>query len=564
MRKAALLIRCFFFTCLFLQSALALANSIDGKIDSTDVSEGESFQVTYTVHGQYSGETPDLSKLENDFTILGTNHSVQMTIVNSRSSSITTWEFMLIPKRSGKLVIPAIRFGRSFSLPIEVQVKPARDLQQTSRSRPNFIQMELDNKSPYVQSQVILKVKLYYVTNLAQGNLTEPEIQDAVVLRLGNDRQYQDSFRNKRYNVLERNYAIFPQKSGKMRIKPIIFTGVAQSVRNGFAFGGRPIRIVSKSVTLQVRSIPAAAFNHAWLPARSLVLREAWSVPNGDIHVGDPITRTVITHAEGLTSGQLPDVVQTSVPGFNVYPDKSISNDSVTSDIISAQRKEHVAYVPSEPGDLIIPAIELYWWDTTKNELDKAVLPARHLTVLPGIKATNKIATPKAVQDIELPTPPKANDMNNGSLMPYYLAGGFALLWLLTLGAWWLYSKRKHPATRAAKQVIVVESRSKRSRLQALKIACEQNRAEAAKTALLKWAELYWRHEEVRNLGQLAEKIDDKALKDEIHYLNKLLYSDPSLAWDGNGLWRCVRAFNPAAQANKHRRQDDLPPMYPE
>ena len=48
---------------------------------------------------------------------------------------------------------------------------------------------------------------------------------DAVVERLGEDRRFSASLGDQTYQVIERDYAIFPEKSGELYIPPVQFRG---------------------------------------------------------------------------------------------------------------------------------------------------------------------------------------------------------------------------------------------------------------------------------------------------------------------------------------------------
>ena len=71
------------------------------------------------------GDEPDVSPLAQDFDLLSSSQSMQMSMINGRSTSSRGWQFVLGPKRTGKLSVPAIRIGGATTKPLELEVLPA-------------------------------------------------------------------------------------------------------------------------------------------------------------------------------------------------------------------------------------------------------------------------------------------------------------------------------------------------------------------------------------------------------------------------------------------------------
>ena len=84
---------------------------------------------------------------------------------------------------------------------------------------------------------------------------------DAVIQKLGDDKNFETHRGNKRYSVYERRYAIFPQASGDMQIEPMVFKGQAGTNSrffDNFLGNSGALTIVKRSdpITLAVQTIP--------------------------------------------------------------------------------------------------------------------------------------------------------------------------------------------------------------------------------------------------------------------------------------------------------------------
>ena len=196
---------------------------------------------------------------------------------------------------------------------IEVKQGNAED-EAANTSQDIFLQVKAEAKQPYVQEQVIVTVRLYRRVDIAQASLSEPELTDAVIEKLGDDRNYNSVVNGVSYLVTERKYAIFPQKSGAMKIKPLTLT--AEVIMNGpRSFGdffGSPMtktkRVLSQELILNVKPIPPGFTGKQWLPLEKLELNQSWSGDKDKMKTGEPLTRTLTLTATGSTVGQLPEL----------------------------------------------------------------------------------------------------------------------------------------------------------------------------------------------------------------------------------------------------------------
>ncbi|MDE5037947.1 BatD family protein, partial [Francisella tularensis] len=64
----------------------------------------------------------DLDVLAKDFTVYNTSTSSKTTIVKGEQSSLFELIVTLMPNKTGKLTIPAIKFGNQTTKPINIEV----------------------------------------------------------------------------------------------------------------------------------------------------------------------------------------------------------------------------------------------------------------------------------------------------------------------------------------------------------------------------------------------------------------------------------------------------------
>lgn len=106
-----------------LLPALAAAE-VNVRLSETNLSQEKPLQVTFEASGS-SVSLPDLTPLQADFEIVNRSVQQRSSTVNGRRTQSTTLTLALRPKRSGKLEIPALRFGGESSTPQAISVSPA-------------------------------------------------------------------------------------------------------------------------------------------------------------------------------------------------------------------------------------------------------------------------------------------------------------------------------------------------------------------------------------------------------------------------------------------------------
>ena len=92
-------------------------------------------------------------------------------------------------------------------------------------SPDTFVEASVDEAAPYVQGQVVLRVKIYSAEPILSGQLSEVQLESAAIERMGDDRSYETTRDGHDYHVIQRTFAIFPQQSGELRIPPVVFEG---------------------------------------------------------------------------------------------------------------------------------------------------------------------------------------------------------------------------------------------------------------------------------------------------------------------------------------------------
>jgi len=535
-----------------------LVAAVELTIDRNPVQINESFQLIFSVDHSPSRE-PDFSVLQQHFMVLGNNRSSSISIINGEYQRSVKWTLQLIAKQIGEHQIPSIRFGDERSEAFTVTVEPSAlgSIPQNEQ----VLELSVDKSEVFVQSQVILTMRLLSATDISAYQFGDIDLQDQdlVIEPLGDVRQYQTRIADRSYLVLEKQFALFPQRSGQLNIPPVLAEVrlPSRSSFDPFNSSGKIRRFRSQPVMIDVAPIPPEFSGEYWLPADRVELREHWPADLDGLVAGEPITRSLVLIADGLTAAQLPEIELQEIDGVKQYPDQPALKNNLGSVGISSQRLQKVALIPSAAGTYRVPEVSVNWWNRVTGQMETARLPARELTVAPAAKTRALSAPPVESQSVatDVAQTPRATVVTS-RFWPW-LSLVLACGWILSLVAWW-WRLRERPSGTTGSAGIAHKSLARRE----LKQACDENDAASARRALLKWGQTLLSPQRIANLRELCDRLGDD-LRLEVEVLNQSLYAGDEGAWKGRSLWSLCLQLEKLNRAEKQDASSELQPLNP-
>ena len=564
--------------------------SVSASLDRTQIGSGEGVQLILQRDGSSNGQ-PDLSPLSHDFKVLGTSSGSSVQFINGHVSSKVQLSVTLLPKHDGVLQIPSIQWDGEATPVLELTVGGSGTAEPASPaasgdSREVYFDLNLERKQAYVGGAVLLTMRLHTDQTLHQASLDFQGNSDLKVQQIGKDKQGTETHDGRDYQVIERQYALLPKRSGPLKLDGPSLDAQVEDARaaDPFAsdsiFGGafahtplagmlnarRPLHLQAKPILLDVQPPPPQVSSDAWLPAQSLVLQQDWRPENSTLHVGDPLARHLHLHADGVTAVQLPDLsTRMALPdGLKAYPDQAKLDTTAAGGKLLADRDQDIALIATRPGRFTIPELQLSWWDTNANAVRHAVLPGQTLDILPAIGAAMLSNTPSAgvpntqpadaaaSQQLSSPGVPN-NQEATGANGWRWASVGLSLLWLGTLAVWWWTRKRRGPRldTGSSKSPHADKTTGIGAALRTFQHSARGNDPLAARRHLLAWARAKWPHEPTAGLQALAQRLQEPALASLILALDRACYAN--LEWRGDPLADALKAQRlPAAKKSKH------------
>lgn len=554
---------------LTLKSAVA---SIVAEVSNNVQPLGQAFTLTLTADENISA-SPDLSVLNRNFKVYSTSVSRQNYIINGKSSASTVWQIGLIALNSGEQEIPAIKVGNESSNPLKITVTDGivEDSAVKKASVKNGYKLQAEpvnqNEKYYVQQQINYDVVLTDNGSIVSGN---PQFvtdnSDWIILSLGNPQI--TNIKSQSGTALRQitfKYALFPQKSGTLRIPEVWFEGYAGNKDNSLSnllnqdifnlaintpslFGFEtPVSLKADSQTINILPVPAGYSGKWWLPAKQVELSAEWIGEKPEFKAGEAVSRLITLKASGVTENQLPEINFKPAEGIKQYPEQPSRQGKISGQMPMAEQTVVNVYVPDKAGKLVLPEISVDWYNTATQQVEKAVIPAEEISVAAsGIVAKNIKKPTSELLPLEKPVPESQS-------IPVYVYVVIAFAGGLILG----FVLFKCRFTRVIKPQC--ETRTYPDFLIKKAYASDFR---GLRDGLISWATGFYPEKPINNLKDVADAADDEkftALTEVI--LAKLYNPQDETLWNpkdfNTALKRIIKQ-----KKQKKSKDNTLPPLY--
>jgi len=567
------------YICLFALLALlplqlhAQELQVEATVDKNPVLVNESFTLTISANRDLPRSAFRPGDSLDNFRVGMTSLDSSTQIINGETTRNTRWHINLVARQPGTFLIPAFDIDGVQTQPVELEVieQAAGD---TAAQRAHFVTAEVVETAPYVQQQIIYRFKIHSRDPIMSGSVSAPQLENADIEQLGQDRESQEIINGQRYLVITRTYAITPRRSGAQTIQGAIFEGQVrvENPRSLSGFG-RPerIQLFASDIDLDVQPRPSSFPGH-WLPSPEVSVTESWEPEQQTITLGEPVSRQISITAQAVRP-ELLRVPETTYPeSVRSYPDRGQTENFVRQSRSVSRLIHNVVIIPSEAGELELPEVVIPWWNTDSHQIEYARLPARTIQVINppgGIESPRALDSEQFDQLTQAPAedaseartqPETAQDSHYAASSPFWfwVALVFLVLWLATAALFAFYWQKNRARSTEAKSHTVPAS--SRLALQRLKQACSQNDAAEIKSALELW-QASRTGKQKATISQLLEDLPDPELSVLVNELQQSLYGNTEQDWvQGAALWSVISRLH----SQRHKpEQSDLPPLYP-
>ncbi len=460
----------------------------------TSVSEGERFQVTYTLYNaQGTRLTPPNFR---DFTVLmGPSMSQSTRIINNAMSQQISYSYVLQSNNRGNFTIGPATITvngnplQSNSLNINVLEPSQAEKEQREQSKQQektlsqqardvisdnlFVTLSINKNNVYVGEQIVATYKIYVHPELNVQNLTpkkEPTFNGfwTQQIDLGNVQWQNETYKGKTFrSAIIKKVILLPQQSGKLEIEPYLFDCVArlrvqgqQRRRNSvfddffddpFFSGGNykdfPYVAASSKEYINVKPLPKPQpedFNGGV----GKITLDAW-IDKPNAKTGEPVSLKVKIGGNGNLK-LIEPMEMNFPPDFEVYDPKIADNVIVSAGGITGNKVFEYLLIPKHEGEYTIDPVHFSYFDLDKKAYVYLSSKEFSISVSKGDGTETSIISGIQKEDIKFLgkdvrfIKSDINVMNNGKRL--FGSSGFIILTLLPLFLFFLliiYKKKR-------------------------------------------------------------------------------------------------------------------------
>lgn len=576
-----IVILCVLLSYLGSQKAWAQDEDIRATLEPQEIVRGETTTLTIRSFGQQGGVTIDLDPLREQFDIISSRSSSHLRSVNGQIESWTDYILILFPRELGELEVPSISVGNQQTPAFTINVGEMTN-NGLEPGQEVYLEAVVNKESVYVQEQVLLTIRLYYtIAGIRNPHFTEVDPENSVIQQLGQPHQYERLIDGVRYGVYEKNYVIFPQRSGNLTIPDIVFRGELTDGSSSFVFRQRNVRPITAFATgydIDVKERPDTfPADATWLPASNIQIEEAWRGDLDSLEPGDAVQRDVTVTANGLDGPAIPPIPPGTIDTVNIYPNPSDVDRRIEDGNVVGTRVESYELVMTEAGEVTVPALEIPWWDTDTDSLQYARLPSTtiqvHATGSPQSTDPEELLSQMAGQNQGEAIDPLITPRQTESWILYSLT---AVIAAILLSMWWLWRRRlqqlailaanPEPERQPAYQR-QIDIEAEGEAFNELLAALKQGNAQQIRIRLIAWGRQYYQDPGLYNLDALAQRLDSATLQQQFRKLQASLYAGAATETDASS-WQTLQDELLALRNSRDTKQERydakyaLPPLY--
>ena len=370
---------------------LAQDDIIVAQVDRSTSGINETVTLTLTIN-RADAEQPQVPKLDG-FLIASVSTSSQLSSVNGKASVQVIYQYVLQPTRKGELKIPPIRVmanGKLYTTkPITVKVVQKATSAQPSPtpsdllSKTQVAAAQLDNQDFFVkqtvdQSTAYLGQQLTYIFRLYQSvelieppNYQAPDFTGFWHEQKNDQSQLVENISGRDYRVTELRTILFPTLSGEQTIGRASVTIADSPFQNGGVLQADPVTVTVKPLPPTPPTGFSGAVGQIFISA---------TVSADTVKVNEPVNLRIVLQGSGNVAAWSDPVVP-ALQGWRKFDSTAKTDSRTQNGQLIGQRTYEQLLVPTEAGELGIPAVNYSYFDPQKGSYQTLTTKSFTVTV---------------------------------------------------------------------------------------------------------------------------------------------------------------------------------------
>ncbi len=380
-----------FLIFLFITPTLSQnPEGIELYVSPREGAQSDSYTLVIKVDWEKYNTQPEIEENE-DFAIIGSGMSTQTKVVNGDISVSREFSFSLRAKKIGELFTPNVRISqkdKKFNIKgLRVKVSK-RDLSKINTDRNIIFRQTASKLSAYTGEQIKTAMELYF--KIAAYNIDFKPKQDEGFWTedWGEIKKLNTKLGGDDYTLFKLNRSIYPLSPGTHVLKPKTMKAEVRdskprsidpynpsSIFDSFLTNRmlKKVEIQAKELEIEVLPLPKpnASLNN-WDSSTTLVgtTKLETNFDSKEVKLGDTKNFKIILTSHGNLS-PIKEIPFPSNDTYQVYQELNEFKKKETTSGIVMQKVFNVSLVPSKPGEIDLPNINISYFDVKTKAYKK-------------------------------------------------------------------------------------------------------------------------------------------------------------------------------------------------
>lgn len=410
---------------------------VSASFSQNEIAYGEPVMLTFESDTDIQG-LPDLTNIEQYFKIQGKSQSSNISVVNGVMTKKNQISYQLFPLKKGDISIGPFTLNGETIAPLTLKItdKPITNDTPDTPALPNIIfKTKILTPEIYEGEVAIYQASVIGGNLLRDAQISIPKISDLSVLTLDADKISQTIQNDVPVQNFERSFLLTPQKTGIIHIPEAQLSGAIfdptkkrqpEFMGDFFEFPFdfnitsrmmKPVYFQSNATELTVQKKPND-YQGWWFPTKQALLTEEYIIPN-NVKVGDVIERKITLKAINVQDVKLPLIEHREQDGFSLFSNQEERfSDFQNNELISIENRTFILS-PQKEGKLIIPAVEIKYFNTQTKKEDIISVPEKEILVAPApyVSIQNTINKSELESQNNTPPPPPTKKEFNTTIL---------------------------------------------------------------------------------------------------------------------------------------------------
>lgn len=382
-------------------------------VSQRDMSMDDELYVDYTVNGTREDVGMPQVNLDSWNVLSGPNTSTNFSIINGKRSSSVAYGFVLKPKRTGQLTVPAaeiviggnvyksnsvtvnVHAGRSGNNAGQQQPPPSRrggsifdifddifgepSTPRNPSMRPgqsaaefmkenNFVKVTPSKQIVYIGEPILVTYEFYSGMSLTSANvIKQPSFNGASVIEMTEEKPpFKTNHNGREYMVSRiRQAQLIPLKTGNITLEPAeVATEIMVNDNYGLSANKQSTTIKNAPLNITVQPLPPGA--PAGFSGNVGQFSISANVERTNLPAGETNYLTVTINGEGNIDGIKQPVINFS---NDIQSFQATDSQSVNKQIFPMQGTKifKIPFIGQNEGAAVIPAISFSYFDNIEN-----------------------------------------------------------------------------------------------------------------------------------------------------------------------------------------------------